>query len=217
MGCGRTGALVADQLDASGHSVSIIDPDPEAFDRLSDDFSGQRVRGSGFDRTALTKAQVQSAYAFAAISDSDNSNIIATRTVAEEFGVEHVVARVADPARASLFERMGIPTVASATRIGAAILTRLLPPNAAVVWEHPAGMVSLVEVRPGPGWYGVSFREVEEATGGRIVFVGRLSEVVVANGRMVVQKEDELYIGIRGIEPHTVRDILESDPEQDEK
>lgn len=217
MGCGRTGALVADQLDASGHSVSIIDTNPDAFDRLSDDFSGQRVTGNGFDRNALTKAQIQRAYAFAAVSNGDNSNIIATRTVAEEFGVEHVVARVSDPERASLFERMGIPTVASAKRIGSAILTRLLPPNAAVVWEHPAGVVSLVEVRPGPGWYGVSFKDVERATGGRIVFVARLADVTVADGRMVVQKEDELYIGISGMDPQDVRDILESEPEQDEK
>ena len=217
MGCGRVGALVADRLDADGHSVSIIDPDPRAFDRLGPDFSGQRVTGSGFDRGALSKAQISRAYAFAAVSNGDNSNIIAARTVAEEFGVQHVVARVADPERAELFERLGIPTIASSRRLSTAVLTRILPPNAHVAWTHPTGMVSLVEVRPSPAWYGVPFKEVERATGSRVVFVARLSEVVVANNHMVVQKEDELYVAVEGDTARNIRDILESDPEGNDK
>lgn len=208
------GALVADRLDADGHSVSIIDVDPASFDRLDPDFSGQRVTGNGFDKAALAKAQIARAYAFAAVTNGDNSNIIATRTVAEEFGVERVVARVADPERAALFERLGIPTIASSMRLGTAVLSRLLPPNAQVAWTHPTGQVSLVEVRPSPAWYGVSFKTVEAQTGGRITFVARLSEVVVADARMFVQKDDELYLAVDGSDARRIRDILESNPEE---
>ncbi len=216
MGCGRVGALLADQLDADGHSVSIIDMNPDAFMRLSPDFSGQRVTGNGFDRGTLKKARIGEAYAFAAVSNGDNSNIIATRTVAEEFGVDHVVARVSDPERAALYERLGIPTIASARRTGEAILRRLLPPNAETVWSHPTGYVSLIAVRPSPGWYGTPFRKIEERIHSRIAFVSRMSRITVAEPRMVVQKDDELYVAIPGTNPDEVRDLLVSDPESDE-
>lgn len=213
MGCGRVGALVADQLDAAGHSVAIIDMDPQAFNRLSPDFSGQRITGNGFDRGTLAKAHIQDAYAFAAVSNGDNSNVISTRTVAEEFGVKHVVARVSDPERAALYERLGIPTIAAARRIASAVMGRLLPPNARVAWTDPTGRVSLVAVRPSEEWYGVPFPEVEAATGGRIAFYSRMSQVGVAQDYMVVQEEDELYIAIDGTDPGEIRSILMESPE----
>lgn len=214
MGCGRVGALVADELDSVGHSVAIIDQDPDAFSRLSPDFSGRRITGSGFDRTVLKKARITDAYAFAAVSNGDNSNIIATRTVAEEFGVKHVVARISDPERASLYERLGIPTIAATKRIGSAVLTRMLPPGSSLAWTDPTGQVSLVAVRPAPSWYGKPFRAVSEATGGTVAFVSRLASIEVARPFMVVQEEDELYIAVEGTDPGPVRDVLMEAPEE---
>lgn len=212
MGCGRVGALLADELDAAGHSVAIIDHNPSAFRKLGSEFSGQRVVGNGFDRAILKKAHIQDAYAFAAVSNGDNSNIIATRTVSEEFGVEHVVARIADPERAELYERLGIPTIASSQRIAMAVLGLMTPPTAEIVWTDPTGLVSMVAVRPVESWYGVSFPDVEKATDARIVFVSRLSEVIVARRRMVIQENDELYLGVQGESSADVRDILISPP-----
>ncbi len=213
MGCGRVGAMVAEELDSTGHSVAIIDLDSGAFRRLSSAFSGQRVTGNGFDLGTLKKARITDAYAFAAVSNGDNSNIIAARTVAEEFKVGHVVARVSDPERAELYERLGVPTIASAKRVSTAVLRRLLPSNASVVWGDATGSVSIIALRPSEYWYGRSFPEVEEATGGRIVFVARMSEVILAAPFMVVQENDELFIGVEGTDPTEVRGILMSRPE----
>ena len=212
VGCGRVGALIADELDGAGHSVAIIDQNPDAFSLLSSDFSGRRVTGSGFDRAVLKKARIEDAYAFAAVSNGDNSNIIAARTAAGVFGVKHVVARISDPDRASLYERLGIPTIAATRRIGAAVLNRLLPPGSSVAWTDPTGNVSLIAVRPAPSWYGQSFREVEQATGGNVAFVSRLSSVEVARPYMVVQEQDELYIAVEGTDAGPVRDVLMEPP-----
>ena len=113
MGCGRVGSSLAEQLEDQGHSVAVVDQNPEAFRRLPADFEGRRVTGLGFDRDALTQAGIEDAYAFAAVSSGDNSNIIAARVVRETFGVPNVVARIYDPRRAEVYQRLGIPTVAT--------------------------------------------------------------------------------------------------------
>ena len=86
MGCGRVGASMAAQLDRMGHSVSVIDQLSDAFRRLPHDFQGRKVKGIGFDRDALEQAGIDEAYAFAAVSNGDNSNIVAARVVRETFG-----------------------------------------------------------------------------------------------------------------------------------
>ena len=127
MGCGRVGASLATILYAQGHSVAVIDSDSKAFQRLPQDFSGRRVTGLGMDRDALKQAGIKDAYAFAAVSNGDNSNIIAARVARETFHVERVVARIYDPERAFVYERLGIPTVATVKRTTESVLRRLMP------------------------------------------------------------------------------------------
>ena len=193
MGCGRVGARLASTLDAAGHSVAVIDQDSKAFSRLSPDFSGRRVTGVGMDRDCLRQANIKDAYAFAAVSSGDNSNIIAARVAREVFHVEHVVARIYDPTRAYLYERLGIPTVASVQRTAESVMRRLLPPDASLIWSHPTGEVGLVNATPTPAWYGLSFQVVEELTGCRIVFTSRLGSIRTASPDLVVQEHDQLY------------------------
>ena len=102
MGCGRVGSSLALTLEDGGHSVAVVDQDEQAFRRLGRHFSGQRVTGVGFDRDALTRARIQDAYAFAAVSSGDNSNIIAARVARETFDVPRVVARIYDAKRAQV-------------------------------------------------------------------------------------------------------------------
>ena len=161
MGCGRVGASLAGILDAQGHSVAVIDSDSKAFQRLPRDFSGRRVTGLGMDRDTLKQAGIKDAYAFAAVSSGDNTNIIAARVARETFHVERVVARIYDPERAFVYERLGIPTVATVKRTTESVLRRLMPPDAAVTWTHPSGLVSLVTATPIADWYGIPFPTVE--------------------------------------------------------
>ena len=94
MGCGRVGSSLAIELEAAGHSVAIIDQAREAFRRLGPDFQGTTVTGVGFDRDVLREAGIEKADAFAAVSNGDNSNILAARVARENFGVKNVVARI---------------------------------------------------------------------------------------------------------------------------
>ena len=107
--------------------MAVIDQDADAFRRLGPDFAGKTVTGVGFDRDTLLEAGIEQADAFAAVSSGDNSNILAARVARETFGVENVVARIYDPGRAEVYQRLGIPTVATVRWTADQVLRRLLP------------------------------------------------------------------------------------------
>src|SRR5438270_6870657 len=113
MGCGRVGAALTVQLAKGGHSVSIIDKRPQAFDRLPPGFDARTIVGMGFDRAVLEEAGIKDAGAFVAVSNGDNSNIVSARIAREHYHVPKVVARIYEPRRADIYERLNIPTVAS--------------------------------------------------------------------------------------------------------
>jgi trk system potassium uptake protein TrkA len=113
MGCGRVGAALTVQLAKAGHSIAIIDKRPAAFDRLPPGFEARKVVGFGFDRDVLEEAGIKEAEGFVAVSSGDNSNIVSARVAREHYHVPRVVARIFDPRRAEIYERLNIPTVAS--------------------------------------------------------------------------------------------------------
>jgi trk system potassium uptake protein len=113
MGCGRVGAELTVQLAKAGHTVSIIDKRKEAFDRLPPGFEAKQVVGIGFDKEVLEAAGIKEAEAFIAVSNGDNSNIVSARVAREHYKVPKVVARIYDPRRAEIYERLDIPTVAT--------------------------------------------------------------------------------------------------------
>jgi trk system potassium uptake protein TrkA len=113
MGCGRVGAYLTVKLAKQGHSVAVIDKRREAFDRLPPGFEAKAVVGLGFDRAVLEDAGIKDAGAFIAVSNGDNSNIVSARIAREHYHVERVVARIYDPRRAEIYERLNIPTVSS--------------------------------------------------------------------------------------------------------
>jgi trk system potassium uptake protein TrkA len=127
MGCGRVGASLARAIERAGHEVAVIDQDESSFRRLGTTFEGRTVTGVGFDRDTLRAAGIENAYAFAAVSSGDNSNILAARVAREKYGVEHVVARIYDPGRAEIYQRLGIPTVATVKWTSDQMVRRLLP------------------------------------------------------------------------------------------
>src|SRR5689334_4775762 len=150
MGCGRVGSALALQLERGGVDVAIIDSDPGAFRRLHADFAGRRVTGVGFDRDTLLEAGIEQATAFAAVSSGDNSNIIAARVARETFGVENVVARIYDARRAEVYQKLGIPTVATVRWTADQVMRRLLPAGTLSEWRDPSGQVALAEVAVSP-------------------------------------------------------------------
>ncbi|SMD13802.1 potassium channel family protein [Lentzea albidocapillata] len=194
MGCGRVGASLARALERLDHQVAVIDKDPQSFRRLGSDFHGQQVIGNGFDRNVLIEAGVERAGAFAAVSSGDNSNIISARVARETFGVEHVVARIYDHKRAAVYERLGIPTVATVPWSTDRFLRMLLPEGASTAWRDPSGTVAVLPIEVDEAWVGRPVRELEEAIGARVAFVMRFGTGVLPDAKTVVQADDSIYV-----------------------
>ncbi|QDB79429.1 TrkA family potassium uptake protein [Georgenia wutianyii] len=194
MGCGRVGASLATQLEEQGHSVAVLDQNPDAFRRLPEDFSGQRVTGLGFDRDALSQTGIEDAHGFAAVSNGDNSNILAARVARETFGVEHVVARIYDQRRAEVYERLGIPTVATVRWTADQMLRRLLPTGGVADFRDRSGQVALVQVDVHHGWVGRPVTALEAASGARAAYLTRRGSAFLPDVRTVLQDGDVLHV-----------------------
>ena len=213
MGCGRVGSSLATELEAAGHSVAIIDQSREAFRRLGPNFKGRTVSGVGFDRDTLLEAGIETADAFAAVSNGDNSNILAARVARETYGVDNVVARIYDPGRAEIYQRLGIPTVATVIWATDQILRRLVPEGSRSEWRDASGAVQLCEMHPHKDWFGMAITELEEATGARVAFITRLGEGLIPDGHSVLQEGDLLHVTVRDSELSKVEQILARSPE----
>jgi trk system potassium uptake protein len=194
MGCGRVGSSVADGLARIGHDVAVIDSDHKAFGRLSPDFTGERVLGVGFDRDVLLSAGIEQADAFAAVSSGDNSNIISARLARETFGVRRVVARIYDAKRAEVYERLGIPTIATVPWTTDRLLHALTRDTEMAKWRDPSGTVAVLEVALHEEWVGRPATDLEAATGARVAFLIRFGTGILPEPKTVLQSGDQVYI-----------------------
>ncbi len=194
MGCGRVGSSLSDGLSRIGHDVAVIDRDSSAFNRLSPEFAGERVLGQGFDRDVLLKAGIEEADAFAAVSSGDNSNIISARLARETFGVNRVVARIYDAKRAEVYERLGIPTIATVPWTTDRLLNALTRESETAKWRDPTGTVAVAEVVLHEDWVGRRATDLERATGARVAFLIRFGTGILPEPKTVIQAGDQVYI-----------------------
>ena len=213
MGCGRVGSLLALELESNGHTVAVIDQSKEAFRRLGPDFKGRTVTGVGFDRDTLLEAGIEGAQAFAAVSNGDNSNILAARVARESFGVTNVVARIYDPGRAEIYQRLGIPTVATVLWAADQILRRLTPEGSRSEWRDASGTVQLAEVHPHIDWFGLPVKEIEKAAALRVAFLTRLGEGLIPDDGTVLQDGDLIHVMLRDDELKNVEAVIARSPE----
>jgi trk system potassium uptake protein len=216
MGCGRVGSAIARRLEQIGHSVAVIDQDPEAFRRLGPEFSGRQVTGLGFDRQTLLDAGIESAGAFAAVSSGDNSNIIAARVARETFGVQHVVARIYDSKRAEVYERMGIPSVATVPWTVSRLLRELLSEKVSEMWREPSGQVLLIRVTVTEPWIGQKLTRLEEATGARAAWLVRFGEARLPATGTVLQDGDHLVVAATDEVATVVHKVMAQGPARGE-
>jgi trk system potassium uptake protein TrkA len=215
MGCGRVGSTLTRSLEERGHTTAVIDSNPDAFRRLGPGFSGITVTGMGFDRDVMIKAGIERADAFAAVSSGDNSNIISARVAREQFKIDNVVARIYDPGRAEVYERLGVPTVATVPWAADQVLRRVVPAGTEPAWRDQTGEVRLDQVYAPVPWISRRIAELEEAAGVRVAFLRRLGTGVIATPDTVIQEGDYLSLFMR--EDHTSAALaaLEAGPEDD--
>lgn len=214
MGCGRVGSSLATELEAMGHSVAIIDQSREAFRRLGANFNGLTITGVGFDRDTLIEAGIEKANAFAAVSNGDNSNILAARVARETYGVKNVVARIYDPGRAEIYQRLGIPTVATVLWTSDQILRRLLPEGSRSEWRDASGIIQLCEMHVDSSWYGNPVARIENITPARVAFITRLGEGLVPDEHTVLQDGDLVHVIVYEKDVAIVETALAHSPEE---
>ncbi len=198
VGCGRVGSGLATTLDSQGHTVAIIDRKPQAFRRLPDEFAGQRIQGVGFDRELLIEAGIERATALAAVTNGDNSNIVVARVAKEAFQVERVVARIYDQRRAAIYERVGIPTVATVSWGIERVLRHIQPSDAGVAWIDPSAQLCLVERQVPTAWAGRPLADLEIDGVARVTGITRLGKGIAYSASLFAQEGDILWVAVAG-------------------
>ncbi|MGQ0431465.1 MAG: potassium channel family protein [Microthrixaceae bacterium] len=194
VGCGRVGSGLAGILEDGGHTVAVIDKAQKAFRRLPEGFSGRTVLGVGFDRDLLREAGIEEAGALAAVTNGDNSNIMVARTAREVFGIERVVARIYDPRRAAIYEKLGIPTIATVRWTTDRVLRRILPEVPATEWTDPSAEVVLVERAVAPSWAGRRLTDLDLPGLARVASLSRLGVGCIPTADLVTQEGDVVYM-----------------------
>ncbi len=193
VGCGRVGSELATRLSLEGHSIAIIDKHPAAFRRLTDKFTGRTVEGLGFDREHLELADIKKADALAAVTSGDNSNILTARIAKETYQVAKVVARIYDPRRAEIYQRLGIQTVATVTWTTDQAMRRLLDKSAHPDWTDPNGHVVLVERSIPPHLAGKKLNRLESIEGVKPVLITRGTSTRLYRSELVGQEGDIMH------------------------
>lgn len=213
VGCGRVGSELAGALELGGHTVAVVDKRKEAFRRLPPSFSGKTIVGFGFDRDTLLEAQVDQAGAFAAVTSGDNSNIMAARVARETFEIERVVARIYDPRRAAIYQRLGIPTVATVAWTTDQVLRRLLPGDHAASWTDSSGSVVLIERDLPATWAGRQLSQLEAPGRCKLVSITRLGSARIFDGELVGQEGDILHLILAAGALEELQERLDEKPE----
>jgi len=207
VGCGRVGSALTQQLSVAGHSVCVIDRDDDAFERLPDTLANvTKINGYGFDRETLQRAGIDNAAAYAAVTSGDNTNIMCARVARETFGLKNVVARIYDPRRAGLYQRLGIPTVATVQWATDQIMRRLLVDEEVAAWTDPSGTVSVVERLLPAHLAGTQLISLNRTSSCTVVGVTRYGKAMLVTPELVGQDGDSIMFAI----DNTAADVLGS-------
>jgi trk system potassium uptake protein TrkA len=196
VGCGRVGSGLAVGLAQQGHSVAIMDKVARSFRRLPGGWPGTTVVGSGFDRDDLDRAGAGAADALAAVTSGDNSNILTARIARENYGIANVVARIYDPRRAEIYQRLGIPTVATVTWTIDQVLRRLQPDSVTGEWTDATGQLVLVEHQLPESWAGKRLYDLGLEGRANLVAVTRAGVPRLDIAAMVGQEGDVLHVAV---------------------
>ena len=211
IGCGRVGSGLATSLSREHHSVVVLDRSAGAFKRLGDGFTGRTIVGSGFDRDTLIDAGADHADALAAVTSGDNSNILCARIARENFQINHVVARIYDPRRAAIYQRLGIPTVATVSWTIDQVRQWLIPGEARVAWTDASATLHVIEQALPDHWAGRKLSGLEEHGVIRVIGVNRAGEVRLDATEMVGQERDQVLFAVRAGSEDLLIDKLASE------
>ncbi|MCL5772454.1 MAG: TrkA family potassium uptake protein [Actinobacteria bacterium] len=196
MGCGRVGAQLANLLSMDGHKVSIIDMDTKSFNRLGKSFKGEKILGFGFDREVLEKAGIEHADAFASVTQGDNRNIIGALAAKREYNVPIVVARIYDPIRALVYNKLGITTI-SPTSWGANKIKELIcHSDVSSQLSLGNGEVEIIEVEVKSNLVGYASDKINVPGEIMVASITRLGRAFVPVVGTIMNEGDLLHIAV---------------------
>lgn len=211
-GCGRVGASLARSLDADGNEVVVIDKNPKAFRRIGDGFGGRTLRGIVFDRALLEEAGIQRADALVAVTSGDNSNVVCARIAKDHYHVERVVARIYDPDRAVIYERLGITTIASARWTAEAIMRELSVEGDRIEGAvgSGGGEVVLVAVIVPDDVHGADAARLTQPGRSVLVAITREGSTHLPVEHALLEGGDQLHLAVRADDAEAPRELLDA-------
>jgi trk system potassium uptake protein TrkA len=195
-GCGRVGSALAANLERVGNSVAVVDKNAKVFERLRPDLDVKRVLGFVFDREVLEEAGIEEAGAFASVTNGDNSNIVSARIAREHYRVPHVVARIYDPRRAQIYQRLGIQTVATVRWTTDQIMRHLLPEDVSVEHTVDNGEVVIAAIPAPAETVGKKALALEAWGQRRLVALSRFGVPRVPDKDLTIQEGDILHMSV---------------------
>ena len=196
IGCGRVGARLASLLSSSGHSVVVIDKNPEAFERLEPSFKGKTIEGVGFDRKTLLDAGIEQADALAAVTNGDNSNVVVASIAAQDFHVPRVVARINDPVRAEIFPKLGITTISSTLWTSGRIFEYLISPELHNVFSVGSAGVQLYEFEVQPVLVDRNVKDLNVSNEIRVVAITREGVGFITVLGSIFKRRDRVLVAV---------------------
>jgi trk system potassium uptake protein TrkA len=195
-GCGRVGSELAANLERIGHTVAVVDKNAAAFDNLKADFQGRKLIGFAFDRHVLEEAGIKDASAFASVTGGDNSNIVSARMAREHYHVSHVVARIFDPRRAQIYQRLGVQTVATVRWTTDQIMRHVIPDEVPIEYTIDNGEVVVTGIPAPPETVGKSSLDFDVLGRRRVVAISRFGVPRVPDEQLTIQEGDILHISV---------------------
>lgn len=192
VGCGRVGSQLATFLSEEGHDVAIIDKDPAAFRRLGSTFNGLTVRGLGFDQDVLKEAGIEKADAFAAVTNLDNTNMMAVEVATRLFNVPRAIARLYNPTRALTYERLGLDYICGTTMLAEKLFQTILAPKVEIVYT--VGQLFIVKAKAGESLDGTRLADFEQKENYRVITIIRDAKNVYCEPKTQIKTGDYLII-----------------------
>jgi trk system potassium uptake protein len=209
IGCGRVGAGLANTLATRGHSVTVVDKDPIAFEKLGGKYKGQMIPGVGFDRDVLLKAGIERADGFAAVTASDEANVIAARIARDIFHVPRVVARLYDVRQAEIYKRLGLQTIAPTDWGINRIADLLLYSPMETVFSIGSGNVEIVESPVPHLLVGKTVRDLTVAGEIHIISITRANKAFLPTQGTIFQDGDLLHLAVVTTSVNHLKELLE--------
>lgn len=197
VGCGRVGVELALSLHQN-HLVTVIDPDPRSFDRLGLHFLGRTVQGEGLHRDALERAGIETADALAAVTSSDNVNVIVARVARDIFHVKHVVTRVYNPRRLPIYEKLDLQTVSSSSWGAHRIEQLLIRPGLQSIYSSGNNEVQIYEMTVPAEWAGRKLAELVPMEYAIPVTLMRAGHGMLPRADILLEPQDVLQVSATG-------------------